>query len=82
MGVFEDNCKYNIGCVVNNDKVGIPVPSNTIGCHSTEAALSVMIVFATPGEVPEWFKGTVLKTVVSAMVPRVRISPSPPNEER
>ncbi len=30
------------------------------------------------GEVPEWFKGTVLKTVVSAMVPRVRISPSPP----
>ena len=32
-----------------------------------------------PGEVPEWFKGTVLKTVVSEMVPRVRISPSPPN---
>ena len=27
---------------------------------------------------PEWFKGTVLKTVVSATVPRVRISPSPP----
>ena len=30
------------------------------------------------GEVPEWFKGTVLKTVVSVMAPRVRISPSPP----
>jgi hypothetical protein len=40
-----------------------------------------MIVPEPPyGEVPEWFKGTVLKTVVLAMVPRVRISPSPPNE--
>ena len=27
----------------------------------------------------EWFKATVLKTVVLAIVPRVRISPSPPS---
>ncbi len=43
--------------------------------------LYLLILRATTyGEVPEWFKGTVLKTVVSAMVPRVRISPSPPNK--
>lgn len=29
---------------------------------------------------PEWLKGTVLKTVEPAMVPRVRISLSPPNK--
>ena len=47
---------------------------------STNALLSVKIVqnHSLNGEVPEWFKGTVLKTVVPAMVPRVRISPSPP----
>ena len=31
------------------------------------------------GGVPEWFKGTVLKTVVPERVPRVRISPPPPS---
>ena len=30
------------------------------------------------GEVTEWLKVTVLKTVVPAMVPRVRIPASPP----
>ncbi len=30
------------------------------------------------GEVTEWLKVAVLKTAVPAMVPRVRISPSPP----
>ena len=42
----------------------------------------VTTVVISYGEVPEWLKGTVLKTVVSAMVPRVRISPSPPSESR
>ena len=30
------------------------------------------------GEVPEWFKGTVLKTVVAHASPWVRIPPPPP----
>ena len=34
-----------------------------------------IIVF---GEVAEWFKATVLKTVIGESLSRVRISPSPP----
>jgi predicted amidophosphoribosyltransferase len=46
---------------------------------STNCFVSVTIGCSRSyGEVPEWFKGTVLKTVVPAMVPRVRIPPSPP----
>ena len=33
------------------------------------------------GEVPEWLKGLVLKTSVPAMVPWVRIPPSPPGRQ-
>lgn len=32
------------------------------------------------GEVPEWLNGTVSKTVVWATVPRVRIPPSPQDQ--
>ena len=49
---------------------------------SFKKLLPVLINFANLkiiGEVPEWFNGTVLKTVVRASGPRVRISPSPPN---
>ena len=35
-------------------------------------------MFCAVGEVPEWFKGLVLKTSVRASVPWVRIPPSPP----
>ena len=34
------------------------------------------------GEVQEWLNWTVSKTVVPATVPRVRIPPSPPRNER
>ena len=37
-------------------------------------------MFRDHGEVSEWLKETVLKTVVPAMVPRVRIPPSPPRK--
>jgi fructose-1,6-bisphosphatase/inositol monophosphatase family enzyme len=37
-------------------------------------------MFSSHGEVSEWLKETVLKTVVPATVPRVRIPPSPPRK--
>lgn len=48
-------------------------------CQKWVFSLSTTYYLTNQGEVPEWFKGTVLKTVVPEMVPRVRISPSPPN---
>ena len=40
------------------------------------------IVYFLQGEMSEWFKETVLKTVVPATVPRVRIPVSPPQSKK
>lgn len=37
-------------------------------------------MFAPPGEVAEWFKAAVLKTVEVSQPPGVRIPPSPPGD--